>query len=271
MVIEELLMKNLLIIATMASLILMGCASATDSKDEVVTNHDGEADSPIVLTLGQVWDGKVGGEDSDEYSSYYTFNTGNNTSVLIEITKSSLPHDSEDAYYDFLIYEGTTALESNSDNTSAQDSVAPILTNLTPNTDYTIELQNWGAGATTYQIQVKTLPTAANEGSVAAPEPLTLGQKRATFTTTLSGGKSYYTFNTGAHTSVTISYTHPRLGSNVYSTDSFSSSIGGEGSYTTQSVTIPGLQPGEDYYLAMDFSWFGDDYRCTFDLTVTGN
>lgn len=252
----------------------MGCASATDSKDTddpVVTAHDGDAGAPLTLTLGQVWSGKVGGEDSTEESSFYTFNSGDNTSLMVEVTNSSLPHDSEDVYYDVWLWDGNTASGDLSDSLSAQDSVAPIFQNLKPNTNYTIELENYGTDATTYQIQVKALPATANEGSVAAPVVLTLGQTHAGYTTYVNGGESYYAFNTGNHTSVTISYTHPRLSSTVYQSSSFATTLDWELSPMEKVLTVANLQANTDYYLALDFSWFSGDYRCTFDLTVTGN
>jgi len=252
----------------------MGCASSVDTKDDakgpVLTNHDGEADAPIVLTLGQVWDGKLGGEDSEESWSFYTFNTGNNTSVLVEVTNSSLPHVYPDASYNLTIHEGVTAdTGSVIDAAHAEDSSAPILNDLQPNTNYTIELGNWGTEATTYQIRIVPVPAEANEGSADAPVRLNLGQTRTAYTTSADDGTSYYFFNSSVHESVTLKYTQPRLRGRLYGSSNFMNQFVSEFSPDATSMVVTGLQPNKDYYLAIYYYPF--PYRCTFDLTVTGN
>lgn len=256
----------------------MGCAAATDSKDDsddpVTTTHDGSAVTPLTLTLGQVWNGKVGGSDSDEdYSSFYTFNTGNNTALAVEISKSSVPHDSDNDRYGIYLFEGAKARGENIAGPSAYDRIAPVFGDLLPNTDYTIQVENWGDEATTYQIRVIAVLAEANEGSVAAPVTLTLGQPHTGYTTSVDNGKSYYKFNTGVHTSVTVSYNQGLLDCSLYDGAEFLSQdrIGYEYLSSGQSLTVSELTPNTDYYVAMEFYSALGEARCSLDLTVTGN
>lgn len=255
----------------------MGCAGATESKDDsddtVTTTHDGDAGAPQALTLGQVWEGKVGSFSSlADSSSFYQFNSGNQTSLLVDIMNSAVSHGTSETGYTVRLYEGPISSDVKTYAT-AQDTVAPIFEDLKPNTLYSLQVENLVRQATTYQIRVRALPEDANEGSIAAPVALTLGQKHGAFTTSLDSGRSYYKFNTGVHTSVTVSYNQGLLDSYLYkgATFAFQDEIGAEYEFTGQSLTVSELTPNTDYYLALEFYTVQGAARCTFDLTVTGN
>jgi hypothetical protein len=235
-----------------------------------VGDSEGSISKPVALNLGSTYAGSVDANGN----SYYTFTIGQSGDYTIATTNPSSVVDwylYSDAAFSSLV--ASCNIQTDSDFTAFEGSVQNCPLTLNAGTYYLRVQETLGRDGT-YTLLI---PGQANEGSVTAPVPLTVGTPRNS--TVDAMGTSYYVFTT-ANDSISgtvneyidiTNSTSPIMGWRLFTDPAFSKSSfscgGFAGSIPNPSCSVA-LNPGVTYYLVAEEA---AGQPSTFTLTVTAS
>jgi len=270
---------TLLVVVGLVLGVLVGCPSPSGSGNTSTPNqggssgHDGSSSSPVQLSVGQAFSGKIGASNTADWSSYYRFNTASISNFELILTQDSVAHPINGAMKQLSV---ELIDETNSSNNRMgyilADGLRPVFENLAPARNYTIVISNYQA-AGTYQLKVSPY-TNPNVGSQTSPMTLELGSPPHHGTASnAASASSYFTFITGNNnTSVTFNYDVYGLSLVLYNSTAFDLNhwVGASNTNNNGVWTLAGLQPNTTYYLQLrPGSGLGGSYAHSVDYTLT--
>jgi len=246
---------------------LLGACSVT-TEEEDKSNYgtsDGTASAPVELTVGTAKSGSVGRSGYSYYKFTTTSGAGSYKLNIASLAISDSWNSSASVYTHIFSNSGyTSSSRFDSESCLTDCTMYFDYDSLDNNTSY--YLQMYGYGAVTYSL---TVSKGGSEGSKDDPVGLTVSTAHSgTIDNLYYYGDSYYKFKTSAADNYTLTMTNSdELGCWLYSSSSFTTSVG----YCTDgadiSKTFLGLSGNTDYYLNIEGK-SSTVKTTTYDITV---
>lgn len=235
-----------------------------------ILDSEGSLDAPVVLTVGQTYQGTLGAKNySSAVVSYYKFTTNSSDSIYT-IDLSGATTDVK-----WQLYSGSwnTAVR-DCDNIWAEGDESCVTATLTGSAEYLMKVETQGPESTYVNITVTEggtdTTTTVDEGSVASPVALTLEQSHNGSIS--PSGTSYYQFTTGdvaAHYLIKVEHRSTGLDLNLYSDNGFTNRVDNHVEYFSFNATswyTIALDPNSTFYLEVIdnvYGAMGDEYKIT--------
>jgi len=236
--------------------------------------NEGSILNPVPITLDANHTFVIGTSTNSDQYSYYTFTTGTAGYYYLNFTSTSI-------YYSFIL--GTSSDFSSYSNSGSYLSSGYGLSNLTASTQYYLRIQNLNTSSNISTTGIVISPEelavlSRNEGSLTAPELLTVGAARSCLVgTDAYDSSSYYYFVAGtqAQHSLSVGTLSGSLLSasiSVYSDATYAVSVGSRSSMGSDSILrLYGLTAGQTYYVKLTKASFSGTTQPIVPLTITND